>query len=108
MAAVEAAVVIISCTAADLKDVSANDGRVDSVVKDVVITGVIKLIDSVSIIVDGGWCRVRLIQSEFLYKPNSGYIPLPHPNQWYFLLNVHNKTLQYQRHLMALPFHLNT
>ena len=98
----------MQCTAADLKDVTADNGLVSSTVKYVVITGVIRLIDNVSIIVDDGWCRVRLIQSEFLYKPNSGYIPLPHPNQWYFLLNVHNKTLQYQRHLMALPFHLNT
>lgn len=43
----------MQCTAADLKDNAANDGWVDYAVKYVVITGVIQLIDSVSIIVDG-------------------------------------------------------
>ena len=98
----------MQCTAADLKGIAADNGLVSSTVKYIVITGVIGLINNASIIVDSRWCGGGLIQSEFLYKPNSGYIPLPHPNQWYFLLNVHNKTLQYQRHLMALPFHLNT
>ena len=59
MASVEAALVIMQCTAADLKDITADDGLVDSVVKDVVITGVIQLINSMSIIVGNRWCSVR-------------------------------------------------
>lgn len=54
MAAVEAALVIMQCTAANLKGIAADDGRVGYAVKYVVITGVIRLIDSVSIIVDNG------------------------------------------------------
>lgn len=82
MAAVEATVVIISCTAADLKDVSANDGRVDSVVKDVVITGVIKLIDSASIIVDGGWCELGRGEIHSSYLP--GIINIHPPNTFFY------------------------
>ena len=47
------------CTAADLKDSDAHDGLVGYAVKYVVITGVIELIDSMSIIVGNGWCSVR-------------------------------------------------
>ena len=56
MAADELSLVIMQCTAANLKDVTADDGLVGYAVKYVVITGVIELIDNVSIIVDDGWC----------------------------------------------------
>ena len=59
VASVEAAVVIMQCTAADLKDNTADDGLVGYAVKYVVITGVVELIDSMSIIVGNGWCSVR-------------------------------------------------
>ena len=57
VAAVEAALVIMQCTTADLKDVTADDGWVGYAVKYVMITGVISLIDSMSIIVDDEWCE---------------------------------------------------
>ena len=58
VAAVEAALVIMQCTAADLKDDADDDRRVGYAVKCVVITGVIELIDSAPIIVDDEWCGI--------------------------------------------------
>ena len=59
----------MQCTAADLKDSDAHDGLVGYAVKYVVITGVIQLIDSVSIIVDDGWCGLGW--DELLSSPRS-------------------------------------
>lgn len=49
-------IVIMQCTAADLKDVTTDDGLVGYILKYVVITGVIELIGSTSIIADDVRC----------------------------------------------------